>query len=258
MHILLYTHSDYFDILPIQLEYFKRTVDPYYSVSLIANQRFEACAYPQYVYPESLPYSSRIRMGLDTIDSEFVLVLHENDIVLQLDPTIIRTFLETMKDRGITSLELKHDMRSIEPVQITPELVIAEKRLDYMFSVQPTIWVRQKLVGLLAAFPNETYRTMENPGVHDYVRKHCKAMILQTQRPMKTIWYTVDPCFVFLHLTSRLLLLPCRDENGIHPDIHAQHKAIYTTYLQTSSREVQPTLYSFLNHKVEQECLQTV
>lgn len=250
MHILLYTHSDYFDILPVQLEYFRRTVDRHYQTTLVTNQRFEGCSYPQCIYPDALPYSSRIRMGLEHIDSEYVLVIHENDIIVGLDSTIIHTLVYTMQTYRITSLELKHGIQEVEPIQILRDLSIVKKQTGYIFSVQPTIWMREKLLELLSVFPNETYRSIENPSVHEYIRTHFNARILWTNRPMKTIWYTVDPCFVFLHLTSRLLLLPCRNENGLHPVIQKHHASIYETYLHTSSREVQPTLYSFLNHKV--------
>jgi hypothetical protein len=248
---VVYTHSDYFDIFPIQLEYLKKVIDTKYPIYVISNSNFSNCKYPIILYDSSLPYASRILSCLNVIPTEYVVVTHENDIILSINNEFISSLPNIMCSHAIDCITLKNESRGTEPISLTPNLSLV-KKYDYFFCVQPTLWNKSRLIKVLSTFPDKMYRRIEDNDVQSYMVEHYKSYALLSRNPLATIWYNVAPEYVFIHLTSRLLLLPCLKTNNLDSYIQIEHEYMFAKYLSKSKRGLQNNLYSFDNSAVEE------
>jgi len=252
MDIAIYSHSDFFDILEIQIECFKKIFkDTSINIYLFTNKHCDFCPYDNLIYDDTLPYASRVLSCITQIkNNNYILVLHENDALITFDKVFIDLLLQKMKDNNINSLELKQlDKPVNDEIIINNNISISRKTIDYVFSVQPTIWLKLSLVNLLSKFSSLTYRTIESPDVHSYVRNNYNAYILNDRQSIQTIWYRVSKHFVFIHLTSRELLLPCSKNNGLEDFIQEEHEKIYNQFLcKNKTRKFQPHIRAFQTH----------
>jgi hypothetical protein len=243
---VVYTHSDYFDILPIQLEYVKKVLGTTYPLYVFSNSNFPGCEYPTILYDDQLPYASRILSCLHVVTTDYVVVMHENDIILSMNSEVICSLPNIMSSHNIDSVTLKHEPRGSAPVPVIPELSLVAK-YEYFFCVQPTLWNKSRLIELFSTFPDKIYRKIEDDDVQAYMVKHYKAYALCSTKSIPTVWYNVAPEYKFIHLTSRLLLLPCSKRNNLDPYIQSQHEYIFTKYLSSSKRGIQRSLHSYEN-----------
>lgn len=251
MDIVIYTHSDFFDILQIQIDFFSKIINKNkYTVHILSDKHI-TCDYNVIIYDNELPYASRILSCLSKITSEHILITHENDILLKFNESIIDTFVSTMKKNNISSIELKQSINICDPIQINNTLFLSRKNTGYIYSVQPTIWNRNGFIFLLSNFKNKTYRTIECEEINNFILKHLNTYITYTTNPVNTIWYKVTEAYYFIHLTSRLLLLPCSKNNNLDSYIQSQHEYISEKYLKNTSREFQKSIYSFASHMVK-------
>lgn len=254
MDIVIYTHSDYFDILPVQLHYFYKYFPVDSSVFLFTNKNIH-CIYKNILYNDTLPYASRILECIRKIqtNNRHILIIHENDALIRFDKLFMNNLIEKMKEYAIDSLELKQGGSNIDlKIEVNDMIYLSYKGkwCDYKYSVQPTIWYKPSLINLLSKFHDKTYRTIECDDVHKYIRDNLKAYSIYDTESLQTIWYRVSKYFVFLHLTSRLLLLPCSKNNGLEPFIQKEHEYIYNNFLSNTLREKQPNIHAYLSHMV--------
>lgn len=253
MDILIYTHSDYFDILPVQLYYFSKLFQDNSNIFLCTNKEVD-CVYTRVLYDDTLPYASRILSCIQQIQTNntYILIIHENDALIRFDQLFIDILLNKMKEHTVDSLELKQGVSNIDLIEVNDMIYLTHKGkwCDYKYSVQPTIWYKPSFIHLLSKFHDKTYRTIECDDVHNYVRDNLKAYSIYDTQSIQTMWYHVSNHFVFLHLTSRLLLLPCSKNNGLEPFIQDEHEYIYNNFLSNTTREKQPTMHSYLSHMV--------
>ena len=248
LHIAIYTHSDFFDILPIQLAYFKQLVRGA-TVTLCTNTLYDACEYPQLLYDENLPYAGRLLSCLSQLDVTYLLLTHENDVICSIDTAMLETLVAKMTEYGIDTIDLKHESRGSAPLYVTDRLSLVKKS-EYFYCVQPSLWRRSSLQAILAKYSDRGYRQIESDDIQKYMVETWNVRGLCATPSMQTIWYKVSPYYAYIHLTSRLLLLPCSAENGLHPYIQQVHEQIFALYLSHSTRGTQNTIYSFDNRMV--------
>lgn len=254
MDILIYTHSDYFDILPVQLYYFSKLFHDNSNIVLCTDKEVD-CIYTRVLYDDTLPYASRILSCIQQIQTNntHILIIHENDALIRFDKLFIYILLNKIKEHAIDSLELKQGTSNIDfKIDISDDIYLSYKDTlcHYKYSVEPTIWYKASFTQLLSKFHDKTYRTIECDDVHNYVRDNLKAYSIYDNQSIQTMWYRVSKHFVFLHLTSRLLLLPCSKNNDLDPFIQDEHEYIYNNFLSNTNREKQPHIHSYLSHAV--------
>lgn len=249
LDIAIYTHSDYFDILPIQLAYFKKAVTEA-RVILFTNKLYEGCDYTQILYEDRLPYAGRLLSCISQLSSTYFLLTHENDILCRVDSNTLENLIATMDEYCIDTIDLKHTSFGSHPIHVTDELSLV-KKADYFYCVQPSLWRRSSLQTILTKYSDRGYRQIEKDDVQEYMRETWHVRGLCATDSIQTIWYRVSPSYVFLHLTSRLLLLPCTEKNGLDPSLQREHEHIFSEYLSEATRGKQETLYSFDNRMVE-------
>lgn len=242
--IVIYTHSDYFDILPIQLDYFDTIVPSTIPVYLLSNKQFPACKYKTILYEDLKPYASRLLTGIEQIPDEYIIITHENDVIIRFSPEFIEQIIQVMRDHDIDSVELKHDARGSGPLPINAETSMV-KKTEYFYNVQPTVWKRDRLLQFLRAFPDKLYRTIEHDDTQKYMADNYKTYTLLCNNRIQSIWYELPVEYCYLHLTARLMLLPCTRMSGLHPEAQKEHDTIYLKYLHDSTRKIQSNLKGF-------------
>lgn len=248
LDIAIYTHSDYFDILPIQLAYFKKVVTDA-RVTLFTNKIYEGCEYTQILYDDGLPYAGRLLSCISQMTSTHLLLTHENDIVCTFDSNMLESLVAKMDECAIDTIDLKHEPFGSHPIYVTDEISLV-KKFNYFYCVQPSLWRRSTLQTILTKYSDRGYRQIEGDDVQKYMVETWNVRGLRATTSIQSIWYRVSPYYAFLHLTSRLLLLPCRENNGLHPFLQIEHEHIFSQYLVHSTRGKQETLYSFDNRMV--------
>jgi len=251
MDILLYTHSDYFDILKIQLHYFSKYFPKDSDTYLCSNKLHDDCIYKTLLYDDTLPYASRILSCIKQLETQnpYVLIIHENDILLRYKQSFIDTIIDKMDANNIDSVELKQAPEKVyDYIKINEHVSLTKKiRCFYVYTVQPTIWLKSSIIELLSLFSDKTYRTIECVKVQTYVTNNYKTYILNDYISKQSIWYRVTQYFAFLHVTSREKLLPCTTENGLEDFIQDDHLYIQNTFLSETKRTYQKHIFAFEN-----------
>lgn len=244
----IYSHSDYFDILKIQLDYLKTIFndDSKYEVYLFLNKAYDDTKYKVIIYDESLAYMSRILHCIKQIEGPYFIISHENDILIRFDEKGMNRLIEVAKEHNIDYIDLKHDALSSAEIEVSDTLSISKKREDdpYTFSHQPSIRNKESAIKLYSKFAGKKYGLeAEGEEVQEYMKTQ-KVYTLVSKRPMQSLFFMVSPEYCFMHITQAGTLFPLRDDNGLDPSIQEQHTSIYAKYLSASNRKQSATAHN--------------
>lgn len=218
--ILLHTHSDYSYLWPIINDYFKKynfkkilTYDkiPVNTVSL-------PDCFDKYIqYDGSKKFSERLIPVLEEIEEEFVFLIYDVDIVINIDEQALNTYIEIVKEHNIDrvccalfngngqvyknelalcnlNLPLKSPSNHFVPADCTS-----------------VIWKRNSFINFLKLFPNETYSSMElDTNVVNYCKTKIKCYGIQYTPNLQILYnrgLTYCDKLSFLHITTKGKLL---------------------------------------------------
>ena len=266
VHYVVYTHTDFLDICQIQTQYLKQE-----SKSLIINSNNLNLndLYNQYTdvifYDDSKEYSSRLQ-NLNNIKDkyDYILLIHDIDIVIKKDNNILYKILELMKSKEIDKVDLQYDCNppytvnwyeecidiNTSEILKTKEEVIDDNKIylshrlhgEYLYNVNPSIWKLDKLLEILNQFPNLGYRQIEsNHLLLQKMKTDFKIYQLYSlqKNVVKTGYYTSLYFFQFLHITHGGRLIP-RDKNGQHnsldESVFNEYERICNEFLKDSNR----------------------
>ena len=229
MKYVVYTHTDYLDVVTVHSEYLK-----YEYNTLVINKndlvldelysKFQEIIF----YDDNLPYAGRLYQSLKQIDSEHVFLIHDMDIPLSIDKETIEKLLNYAKDNYIDRLDLQHESYEITENSIVIEAENFEKIIytdienyklclvrSYLYNVNPSIWKKEVLLDILSNFINESYRTIESNRVCKYCERYSMYK-LYTNNIVCTGYYNATPVFIFLHITHGGGLMPPNYEKIDH------------------------------------------
>lgn len=244
INFIVYSHTDYKDILNIQADYLSGlghiTLFINNNDSLLDNaeynlllSKFHNIVY----YSDSEPYATRLLTCLKQIDDEYFLFLHDIDIVLSVDFLKIMQFYDFLKINNYDRVDLKHTFNLNTSCVINSEdglfLIKSENPQDYIYNVNPSIWKKESFVRMLSAFPNETYRSIEFK-VQEYCQQF-NIFKLHSPKPLNCGWFICDSCFKFLHVVHFGKVLPM-NPNYVTPsqqsyrDAKDEYIDMYTRY----------------------------
>lgn len=221
MKYVLYTHTDYLDIAKVHSDFLKFE----HNVLLInRNNLLLQELYGKFqeviFYDENLPYAGRLYQSLKQIDSDYILLIHDMDIPLNIDIAFINKVLNYAKENYIDRIDLQHENEPITKDSVIVEMENFEK-VDYtdisnhkitlvksrLYNVNPSLWHKHALLDILFNFANETYRSIENVRVDKFCEKY-SIYKLHTSDVIHTGYYNVTNEFKFLHITHGGHLLP--------------------------------------------------
>lgn len=160
-------------------------------------------------YDLNLSYPSRLISILENIDSDYILLSHDVDILLNFDIIKYNKYLNIIKDNNIDRLSMGVFVGNdiIEDGML--KICKLEKHMSTNFltpyDYAPSIYNRIKILDFYKNFRTETYKNLEhNELAQSYINDNLNCYGIQKNENLKLIYhrgfvYTSD--FNFLHLT---------------------------------------------------------
>ena len=248
INYVVYSHTDYLDILNIQTDYLKSCGN---KILLINRSSLDLDAiYSNYkkviFYDDSLPYASRI-LSLSELDLEYILLIHDIDILINRNDDIIEYLHDVMIDGKFDRIDLKRDeLTDTEKIDINfkGEIFVLTKQenvYNYIYNVNPSIWKLSSLLETMNAFCNENYRTIENKPTQDFCSKF-KVYKLYSDVYLDCGYFNCLNFFKFLHITHGGGLLPISN-NRLELGIASEYKLIIQNYLSNGNRQFKNAMW---------------
>jgi len=238
--ICIYSHSEFFDILQIQFDYltklFKGTGQTIY---LFADKNFEGpteLAYTTILYDGAVAYMQRLATCIEQVPASYLILSHENDILLQYDASTMNALVKAMKQHSIDSIDLKHHDTQEERIEITPTLYISKVVHPIIFRAQPRLWKKESALQFFTANPTKNYRRAENTNVQNYIKDAQKTFEVSSTTPLQSWYFGVDkaaPEYLFIHITNGLKFSPKTQIKGVtvDPIVQTELDAIQENYI---------------------------
>ena len=180
--ILIHTHSDYSHLWPIINDYTKKnnfkkilTYD-----TIPENTTLPDCFDKYIQYNGSEKFSGRLIPILEQIEEEFVFLIYDIEIIINIDEKALKNYIEIMKENNIDRVccALFNGNGQIHKNEIALcDLNLPLKSPSNHFvpaDCTSVIWKRNSLIEMLKQFPNETYASLE---LNNAVINYCKTQI---------------------------------------------------------------------------------
>ena len=205
-----YTHTDYSDIWCLMMEGVEQ---------LSGAERVLFCnrvpedpkimeLYNRVItYDDSLTYPARIAQCLEHISTEYVMFVHDIDVIVSFDmdrfADIMNTIVEYELDRLFFGM-----VQPCSDMICNNWLVLARAKHSPIFAlpydVGPSVWKRSVFLEFMEKYSDQTYRTIETSAIQDDLQNYrCYAFapcpnyfpIYHLVRPMTSL-------FIFMHILA--------------------------------------------------------
>jgi len=157
---IVYTHSDYFDVLDIFLEQQKKFgIDDI----VIFSDKCSENKNKHILYDSNLSYTEKLKSCLEQIDEEFVIYQHE-DMFLYSKPNLkkVAGYLNKLNESNSDFIRLsKTGNCKLTPCEYSFCLWDIDPTSDDFFAVQPTIWRTKSLIKFLEESGESTIWDLE-------------------------------------------------------------------------------------------------
>jgi len=217
MKYIVYGHTSYLDVLKIQTDYIVGKDD----ITLFLNQNNLNIEdlYSKYnrviFYNDSDTYAKRLSDCLNNIDSEYFLLIHDIDILLNVNSDVIDKIHSYMVENSIDRVDLKPTqiLEGCKVININSDLNLIKQSdpTQYIYNVNPSIWKRETLLKIVNTFPNKTYRTIEDMDVQNFC-KEFDIYKLHGNKILKCGYFDCLDIFTFLHISHNNRLLPLNND----------------------------------------------
>jgi len=246
---VVYSHTDFLDILKIQNFYIKNIPKKILLINsnCLLTEEYTNIYDKVIFYDEKVPYASRIKC-LETLDTKTVLLIHDNDILIYSNLQILNALDNLLHTKSIDKISLQYNADAntnnpdnIENISDSYNFKLCKQNYgSYLYNVNPTIWNLKTLISIVSSFPNASYREIEL----DPVQRFCSQFNIFNMHNHSYLncgYFACLPFFVFLHIThGGKLLRP----NGItqynHPPLEPfvllEYRYILDNFLKNTSR----------------------
>jgi hypothetical protein len=249
-NFVIYSHSDYLDVLKIQTDY---TTNVRNRVLLI-NEQFDdneiLSKYNKVIrYNDSQPYSNRLQ-NLKTLECEYILFIHDIDILIQYNENFINSCVTKMQDDKIDRIDLQYYDTNWNPNTNRIKISCGENHLQlikqeningYIYNVNPSIWKLDVFMDIMNVFVNRTYRNIEMLDVQMYSSKY-NIYKLYSEKFIQVGYFKCLEEFVFLHISHTGMFLP-KSNNDLPEKIQKIYESIIEKYLQNSNKNFRVTMH---------------
>ena len=229
INYVVYSHTDYMDVLNIQTSHIKEQKN--ITLFLNSNTLELGELYSKYknviFYDDSKPYATRLLMSINKLDCDYFLFMHDIDILLNVDNSVLDGFLPLMVEHSIDRIDLKHTDSIDHPEVISIDdgfsfgssaMMVDGKNYmikqtnpnNFIYNVNPSIWKKDSFMDLLNTFPDKTYRTIEGMDVQNFSTK-LNVYKLHNKNYKYCGYFTCVEFFIFLHISHSGKLLPLND-----------------------------------------------
>ncbi len=210
---LLYSHTDYNDILQIHLSYlFKYLKGIRIAVCINDSAAFKQ-AYSSmydffaiYEYDDSKPFGERVYSVLSRINAPYILFNPDTNIFIDnVNMSCIDFILKRMKEDSIDQVRLF--ISGIQNPVLKGEFSIEPIKEGYFYSVNTALWNRVALTSIFERYRNVAYREFEIGEIQSYVQHQCKNYYLCSQQdfiiPNEGHFFSVNVPFVHVTFMGR-------------------------------------------------------
>jgi hypothetical protein len=174
----LITHTSYIDILHIYLHTNKRNLS-FLPITIAINDKqwlldtygSEFSFQNVIEYDDTLLYGARMKFILEQIDTEYVLVNHDSNVVVEpVQEQFIHQAIAHMDTHGVDQLRLSDSGISNVDYDDQPFHRL-NPETDYIFSAMTSMWRRTSLLALYTRFHDHTMRCIECAPIQQYTAK---------------------------------------------------------------------------------------
>lgn len=217
--ILLHTNSSYSYLWPIINDYIKKynfkKVLAYDSIP--ENTTLPDCFDKYIQYNGYEKFSGRLIPILEQIEEEYVFLIYDVDIVINIDKNALETYIDIMKENNIDRVcsalfngngQLHKNSYALCNLNLP---LISPSNHFVPADCTSVIWKRNSLIKFFKMFPNETYASLElNNDVLNYCKTKIKCYGIQYTPNLQILYnrgLTYCDKLSFLHITTKGSLL---------------------------------------------------
>ena len=181
--ILVHTHSSYAYLWPIINDYIKKyNFKKVLAYDIIPENTILPDCFDKYIqYDGSQMFSTRLVPILDQLDEEYIFLIYDVDIVINIDKNVLETYIDIMKENNIDRLcsavfngksQLHKNGYAVCNLNLP---LISPSNHFVPADCSSTIWNRNSFIEFLKKFPDKTYGSLE---LDNDVINYCKSKIL--------------------------------------------------------------------------------
>ena len=218
---IVYSNSSYADILEIQSDYIS---DKEHLILFIDKNNLDLDKiYSKYnkviFYNNSDVYAKRLLDCLNQVEYEYFILIHEIDILLNVNEKILTKIFEWAIYNNIDKIDLKHnnifESEEIFKIEENQNIFKCDNTINlenglfllkdkdpnrYLYNVNPSIWNKHSLLSIMNNFTHKTYRDIEYLDVQNFCTKF-KIYKSYTTNPLHCGYFSCLDTFKFLHIT---------------------------------------------------------
>jgi hypothetical protein len=250
---VIYSNSEYLDILNIQTKFVENIENKILFINKNDKQldyiynKFDKVIF----YDDIKTYADRLNSCLSEIknDIDYILLIHDIDILLEYDINMIESCLDLMINNNIDRCDLQWMDRKNKSFDINEDkdfilindtentyvnsVYLANNNYQsnvdfngYIYNVNPSVWKVDTLLDITNKFIYKTYRTIEDTDVQNYCTKF-KIYKLYSEKFIDTSYFKSVEFFQFLHITHGGMYMPIdNNANKLPLEIHNKYQDI--------------------------------
>lgn len=180
-------------------------------------------------YDDNDPYASRLAKSIDKINLEYFILIHDIDILLDVNDIYIESLFKFIKHHNYDRIDLKYKDKSDPSLifEIDPTKDVGDWKIEntkdltngyfllrdqdprkFLYNVNPSIWKKSTLLSIMNAFSNKSYRMIEGMDVQNFCTQF-NIFHLYSKSILHCGYFVCLDIFKFLHIShsGRLLLL---------------------------------------------------
>lgn len=233
INYIVYSHTSYLDILKIQTDHM---IDRGHLTLFINKNDLDLKSiYKEYhrviFYDDNDTYAKRLLSCIQKIDDPYFLLIHDIDILIDVDSEEIENFYCFLKHHNYDRIDLKHTRNTdsskiirihhsdkpsewfeseIKNYYYGDYLIKQDNPQDFIYNVNPSIWKRETLINILENFQHKTYRTIEDIDVQIFCQKF-NIFKLHSSYAYACGYFECAHSLKFLHISHNGKLLPLND-----------------------------------------------
>jgi len=268
VNYLIYSHSEFADILEVQTDYLKDVKNKILFINKNNDDSLHKI-YSNYkdviFYDDREPYASRLIFCLNRVIEkhkiEYAIFMHDIDILFYKDDLALSNCLNLMKLKGIHRIDFQFDaleknrnqklinLQTFE-IEKEPKLGSYYARQDlfgsFAYNVNPSIWNLRYFLNLLNIAPTLSYRQIElNSQIQTYAKHSVKSHKLACIKEELSHcgYFSCLPFFIFFHITHAGKLVPIDQDHKFFIkfgpnsyDVKGQYQKILKNYNLSSKR----------------------
>jgi len=237
--ILLHTHSSYHYLWPVINDYLKKyNFKKILAYDSIPENAILPDCFDKYIqYNSSQMFSTRLIPVLEEIEEEFVFLIYDVDIVINIDEFTLKTYIEIMYenniDRVCSAIFNGNGQIHKNDVGLCNLNLPLKSKSNHFVPVDcsPVIWKRSSFLIFLKLFPNKSYASLElDRNVIHYCKTNVKCYGIQYTSNLQILYnrgLTHSDKLSFLHITTKgKFLIP----SSVYGDYEIHLKNIIKRY----------------------------